>query len=307
MDAMATFYFWKLMASSRQIIRLNKRSDLWFWIDVWLRAQTATPACAFTSGYGQSWPVVYAKAKISSNSSPNHSKRTTQTRSHHQFCQHNCEGLPIVFCNLAHWKLNIERYRLIVFVKISTLVIFRNRCIPFPPCFAICPIVLHYIFRLGRPTVNMMQSAKDWFAYNLANFLNLPVFWWILIKRYMRSADIVILEDVFVQNIVQMFFVENDHMVKTLSTKRANDSFAERILPWASWCSWRIFQSDRIGCAFVLLADIINSRHMVIFVDPISMAIIIQCIAPIPFVAFTGNSPQSFISVTGQIDRPMHI
>jgi hypothetical protein len=57
----------------------------------------------------------------------------------------------------------------------------------------------------------MMQSAKDWFAYNLAVFLNWPVFGRVFLKQHMRSADIVILEDVFVQNIMQMFFVENNH------------------------------------------------------------------------------------------------
>ena len=50
-------------------------------------------ACAFMSVYGQSLPVVSAKAKISSNSSPKHSKHTTQTPSHRQFCLYNCEGL----------------------------------------------------------------------------------------------------------------------------------------------------------------------------------------------------------------------
>ena len=37
-------------------------------------------------------PAAYAKTKTSSNSSPNHSKRTMQTRNRHQFCQHNCKS-----------------------------------------------------------------------------------------------------------------------------------------------------------------------------------------------------------------------
>ena len=59
----------------------------------------------------------------------------------------------------------------------------------------------------------------------------------------MRSADIVILEDVFMQNIVQMLFVKNDHMVKTLPTKSANDTLSEWILPWTSGGGWCVFQS----------------------------------------------------------------
>ena len=75
----------------------------------------------------------------------------------------------------------------------------------------------------------MMQSAKDWFAYNLAVFLNWPVFGRVFLKQHMRSADIVILEDVFVQNIMQMFFVENNHMVKTFPAKGAEYTFGEWI------------------------------------------------------------------------------
>ncbi len=59
----------------------------------------------------------------------------------------------------------------------------------------------------------------------------------------MSSADIVIFKDVFMQNIIQVLFIENNHVVKAFSTKRANYSFAEWILPWASWCSWRIFKT----------------------------------------------------------------
>ena len=53
----------------------------------------------------------------------------------------------------------------------------------------------------------------------------------------MRSADIVIFKDVFMQNIIQVLFIENNDVVETLSTKCTKDSFTEWILPWASWCS----------------------------------------------------------------------
>ena len=70
----------------------------------------------------------------------------------------------------------------------------------------------------------------------------------------MRSAGIVIFKDVFMQNIIQVLFIENNHMVKTFSAERANYSFAERILPWASWCSWRVFKTKLSYGLFELIA-----------------------------------------------------
>ena len=49
----------------------------------------------------------------------------------------------------------------------------------------------------------------------------------------MGSADIVIFKDVFMQNIIQMLFTENNHMVKTFPAKGTDDTFGEWILPWA--------------------------------------------------------------------------
>ena len=40
-----------------------------------------------------------------------------------------------------------------------------------------------------------------------------------------------------------MLFIENNHMVKAFSAKSANYSFAEWILPWASWGGGFIFQT----------------------------------------------------------------
>ena len=58
----------------------------------------------------------------------------------------------------------------------------------------------------------------------------------------MRSADIIIFKDVFMHNIIEVLFVENNHVVKAFSTERANYSFAEWVLPWTSWSSWRVLQ-----------------------------------------------------------------
>ena len=71
----------------------------------------------------------------------------------------------------------------------------------------------------------------------------------------MGSADIVIFKDVFVQNIVQMFFVENYHMVKTFSAKRTNDSFTNRILPWTSRGGWCVFQTESFYILFEIFAE----------------------------------------------------
>ena len=78
---------------------------------------------------------------------------------------------------------------------------------------------------------NMMQSVKNWLAYDLTIFLNWSMYRRIFLKRHMCSADIVILKDIFMQDIIQMFFVENNHIVKTVSTKRTDYAFTKRILP----------------------------------------------------------------------------
>ncbi len=62
-----------------------------------------------------------------------------------------------------------------------------------------------------------MKSAKNWFAYNFTISLGRTVNRRILIERHMGSADIVILKDVFMQDIMQMLFIENDHVIKAFS------------------------------------------------------------------------------------------
>ncbi len=59
----------------------------------------------------------------------------------------------------------------------------------------------------------------------------------------MSSADIVIIKDVFVQDIIQMLFAENDHMIETFPAKGTNDTLGEWILPWTSGGGWCVFQS----------------------------------------------------------------
>ncbi len=80
----------------------------------------------------------------------------------------------------------------------------------------------------------------------------------------MGSADIVVFKDVFVQNIMQMLFVENDHMVETLPAKCADDPFANWILPWTSWGSRCVFQTE---ISYLLLE--VSTEYFIIISDDI--------------------------------------
>ena len=74
---------------------------------------------------------------------------------------------------------------------------------------------------IGIDVERMMQSTKNWLAYNLTIGLNEAMDRWVFLERHMRSAEVVIIIDVFVQRAVQMFFVENDNMIQTaLETQR---------------------------------------------------------------------------------------
>lgn len=84
----------------------------------------------------------------------------------------------------------------------------------------------------GNSAVIVMQAAEDGFTDDLAIRLNRPMYRRILLKRHVRSADVVIFIDVFVQHAMQMSFIKNNHVVQTLSAQRADDAFCNRILPW---------------------------------------------------------------------------
>ena len=51
-----------------------------------------------------------------------------------------------------------------------------------------------------------------------------------------------------------MLLTDDDHMVKTLPAKCANNSFAKRILPWASRGSWCVFKAKLFYSLFELIA-----------------------------------------------------
>lgn len=98
-----------------------------------------------------------------------------------------------------------------------------------------------------------MQSSKNRLANNLAVFLDWPVFRRILVKRHVRSADIVVFKDIFMQDSIQMLFTKNDHMVETFPAKCTDDTFGEWILPWTSWGSWCVFQPKPFYGLFELI------------------------------------------------------
>lgn len=62
----------------------------------------------------------------------------------------------------------------------------------------------------------MMQSTKNW-LHNLALSSNRAMDRCVFLKRHVHLADVVIVIDVFIQNIVQMLFVENYYMVKAFA------------------------------------------------------------------------------------------
>ena len=71
----------------------------------------------------------------------------------------------------------------------------------------------------------------------------------------MRSADVVVLIDVFAQYGTQMFFVENDQVIQTFLAKCADDTFGDRILPRTSWRSRRIFQAKVPDVLFEIITE----------------------------------------------------
>ena len=87
----------------------------------------------------------------------------------------------------------------------------------------------------------MMQSAKGRLAYNLTDFLDWSMVRRIFLQRHMCSADVIVIENIFMQNIMQMPFVKYNHMIKAFSTKCANDTFGDWILPRASRGGGRVF------------------------------------------------------------------
>ncbi len=96
----------------------------------------------------------------------------------------------------------------------------------------------------------------------------------------MSSADIVILKDVFMKDIVQMSFIENNHMVETFPAKCTDDTFGEWILLWTSWGSWCVFQPKPFYGLFELITVdtiVITDNILGCFVESKSFARLLNC------------------------------
>ena len=96
----------------------------------------------------------------------------------------------------------------------------------------------------------------------------------------MSSADIVVFKDVFMQDIIQMFFTEDDHMVKTFPAKGADDTLGEWILPWASWGCRRVFKTKPSYSLFELIAIdtiIITDNIFCGFIESKSFTKLLNC------------------------------
>ena len=82
---------------------------------------------------------------------------------------------------------------------------------------------------LSNPAIDVMQSTKNWLAYNITSDLSRTMNRRVFLKRHMCSANVVIIVDVFVQHAMQMFFIENDHVIQTLAAKCPMHSLAKWI------------------------------------------------------------------------------
>ena len=100
-----------------------------------------------------------------------------------------------------------------------------------------------------------MQSTKNRLACDLAISLGRAVNRRVLVKGHVCSADIVIFKDVFMQNVIQMLFIEDDYMIQALSAQCANDPLSDWILPWASGGSRGVFESKAFYRFFELFAE----------------------------------------------------
>ena len=111
------------------------------------------------------------------------------------------------------------------------------------------------LFSLSNPAIDVMQSTKNRLAYNLTIGLNRAGNRRVFVKRHARSADVVVVIDVFVQHLMQMFFIENNHVVKAFATKCPQNTLCDWILPWTSWCSRCVFQAKVIYVCFEIITE----------------------------------------------------
>ena len=105
-------------------------------------------------------------------------------------------------------------------------------------------------------------------AFHHGKFYHFSIFRWfdgagkgaVVLERPMKTVFVVVIEEPL-QNLVQMGFVENDHMIQALPTNRPDQSFDDRILPGRSW-----------GDELLLDTHAVDSAHNLGAIDPIAVA-----------------------------------
>ena len=89
------------------------------------------------------------------------------------------------------------------------------------------------LFRKLNPTVLMMKSAQDVAGDDAAAALNRSAMWGIFLQTEMGPCRVVI-RSVFLQHTSKMGLAPHDHVVKTLTSDRADCALDISVLPWRS-------------------------------------------------------------------------
>ena len=79
----------------------------------------------------------------------------------------------------------------------------------------------------------MVKSAEDVASDDAAAALNGSAMWGIFLQAEMGSCRVVI-RNIFLQDTPKMGFTPHDHVVKTLTSDRADCALDISILPWRS-------------------------------------------------------------------------
>ena len=81
-----------------------------------------------------------------------------------------------------------------------------------------------------------MQSAKDRFGNDSASLgkFDAPRYGGVVIQRLVRSRSVVVVE-VLCEYPKKVRVAENDDVIETIPTNRADDAFSERVLPRRPW------------------------------------------------------------------------
>jgi len=92
------------------------------------------------------------------------------------------------------------------------------------------------VYRKLDPAILVMKAAKDRLACDDAEALNRPVEWGILVQRAMNARFIIIC-GIPAEDPAQVRLHENDHVVETFPSDRADQPLDVRVLPRRSGCS----------------------------------------------------------------------